>query len=95
LGEPAFYSYAYPEPDGFRNYQLRPESAYYHEGLRELILPYEAVRTAEHPDEVLLQFLQSAYDAAATLGRWDREALERPIPVDRRTRAGRNVRSAR
>ncbi len=78
LGEPAFYSYAYPEPDGFRNYRIRPDAAYYHEGLRELILPYEAVRTAERPDETLLEFLQSAYDAAATLSRWDRQALERP-----------------
>jgi hypothetical protein len=79
LGEPAFYSYAYPEPDGFRNHRLQPSDAYYHEGLREFILPYEAVRTAKRPDEPLLQFLQGAYDAAATLSRWDRKALERPL----------------
>jgi hypothetical protein len=76
LGEPAFYSYAYPEPAGYRDYPIRPNVAYYHDGLRELILPYDAVRTAEQPDETLLQFLQSAYEAAATLAHWDRRALE-------------------
>jgi hypothetical protein len=77
LGEPAFYSYAYPEPAGYRDHPLRPEAAYYHDGLHELILPYDAVRTADRPDETLLEFLQSAYEAAATLARWDRRALER------------------
>lgn len=83
LGEPAFYSYAYPEPAGYRDYPIRPNVAYYHDGLRELILPYDAVRTAEQPDETLLQFLQSAYEAAATLAQWDRRSLEGPNAVPR------------
>ena len=78
LGEPAFYSYAYPEPPGFSSYPVRPDGAYYHPDLRELILPYEAVRTAPDPDLALRAFLDSAYEAAAELGRWDREALEAP-----------------
>jgi hypothetical protein len=75
--EPAFYSYAYPEPDGFKAAKVRPAGAYYHKDLREFILPYEAVRTAAKPDSVLMEFLQSTYEAAASLGRWDRAALER------------------
>ncbi len=56
---------------------MRPEAAYYHRELREFILPYQAVRTADEPDTVLLDFLQSAYEAAADLASWDRNALER------------------
>jgi hypothetical protein len=77
LGEPAFYSYAYPEPAGYRSYAIEPESAYYHQGLREFVLPYERVRTADEPDETLLTFLQTTYEAAANLAQWDRRALER------------------
>jgi uncharacterized protein DUF5996 len=77
LGEAAFYSYAYPEPDGYRDFAVRPVGARYDASLREFILPYDVVRTAERPDEALLEFLQSTYDAAASLGRWDRAALER------------------
>jgi len=77
LGEPAFYAYAYPEPDGFKDHRVRPEAAYYHPELGEFILPYEAVRTAGEPDVVLLDFLQSTYEAAAEYGQWDRDALER------------------
>ena len=76
LGEAAFYAYAYPEPDGFREAPVGPAAAYYHADLREWILPYEAVRTAADPDAELLRFLEDAYAAAATLGRWDRAALE-------------------
>ncbi|HKB06166.1 MAG TPA: DUF5996 family protein, partial [Gemmataceae bacterium] len=72
-----FYSYAYPEPDGFKSAKVRPADAYYHKDLREFILPYDAVRKAADPDAVLLEFLQSTYEAAANLGRWDRAALER------------------
>ncbi len=80
LGEAAFYSYAYPEPDGFSACSVEPEAAYYHKDLREFILPYDAVRTAENPDETLLRFLESTYTAAADLAEWDRAALEqRPI----------------
>jgi hypothetical protein len=74
---PAFYSYAYPEPPGFRDAPLRPSGAFYHPDLREFVLPYDVVRNADSPDDVLLQFLQSTYEAAADCGRWDRQALER------------------
>jgi hypothetical protein len=77
LGEAAFYAYAYPEPDGFSERAVRPEAAYYHKEIGEFILPYEAVRTADNPDTLLLDFLQSTYDAAADLAAWDRNALER------------------
>jgi Family of unknown function (DUF5996) len=77
LGEAAFYAYAYPEPDGFSEYTVQPEAAYYHKELREFILPYEVVRTADEPDTVLLDFLQSTYAAEAELAGWDRSALER------------------
>ena len=73
----AFYSYAYAEPDGFRDAKVRPAAAYYHPDLREFILPYDAVRMAADPDSVLLEFLQSTYEVAANLGQWDRAALER------------------
>ncbi len=77
LGEAAFYAYAYPEPDGFRAYSVEPTVAYFHDDLGEFILPYEAVRTAQDPDETLLRFLQSTYEAGADLANWDRTALER------------------
>lgn len=77
VDEPAFYSYAYPEPAGFAEAVVSPSAAYYNRDLREFILPYEAVRTAPSPDEALLQFLQSTYDAVAELAHWDRAALER------------------
>jgi hypothetical protein len=73
---PAFYSYAYPEPPGYRTTKVRPEAASFNETLGEFILPYDAVRTASDPDEALLEFLQSTYDAAANAGKWDRDALE-------------------
>jgi hypothetical protein len=78
LPEPAFYSYAYPEPAGFADAMLRPTDAYYHRDLKEFVLPYEAVRRARRPDEVLLDFFQATYEAGADLGGWDRSALERP-----------------
>jgi Family of unknown function (DUF5996) len=73
---PAFYSYAYPEPAGFRTSKVKPEAAFFHETLGEFILPYDAVRTAADPDQALLDFLQSTYEAAANAATWDREALE-------------------
>ncbi len=73
---PAFYSYAYPEPAGFKDAPVRPPG-FYSPDLREFLLPYDAVRTAGSPDEVLLAFLDDTYRAAADLGRWDRAALER------------------
>jgi hypothetical protein len=73
---PAFYSYAYPEPAGFRATKVRPDAAFFSEALGEFILPYEAVRTAVQPAQALLEFLQSTYEAAANSAKWDRAALE-------------------
>ncbi len=73
---PAFYSYAYPEPAGFRAVKVRPDAAFFSEALGEFILPYDAVRTAAAPDQALLEFLQSTYEAAANAAKWDRDALE-------------------
>lgn len=73
---PAFYSYAYPEPPGYRTTKVRPEAASFNETLGEFILPYDAVRAASDPDRALLEFLQSTYDAAADAGKWDRDTLE-------------------
>ena len=78
---PIFYSYAYPEPPGFAEAKILPDSASYNKQLHEWTLPYDAVRTASSPDEVLLQFAQSTYDAASTLGKWDRAALVEQKPV--------------
>ncbi len=77
LREPAFYAYAYAEPAGLPDAAISPREAYYHRELREFILPYEAVRAAARPDEMVLAFFQSTYDAAADLLGWDRVALER------------------
>jgi len=73
---PAFYSYAYPEPDGFRSARVKPQSAFYSSALGEFLLPYDAVRTAADPDAELVAFLHSTYEAAAELAGWDRVALE-------------------
>jgi hypothetical protein len=73
---PAFYSYAYPEPPGFRATKVRPNAAFFSEALGEFVLPYDAVRTAADPDRALLDFLQSTYEAAAIPAKWNREALE-------------------
>lgn len=78
VNEPVFYAYAYPEPQGFKNYPVQPPEAFYHTGMGEFLLPYDVVRTARSPDDVLLSFLQSTYDAAATRANWDRHVLERP-----------------
>src|ERR1051325_6296298 len=75
--EPAFYAYAYPEPAGCPDAPVRPAATGYHMGMREWILPYEAVRGARDPDGALLEFLQSTYEAAADRGGWDRARLER------------------
>ena len=78
---PAFYSYAYPEPTGFADAPMRPDGAFYSPDLREFLLPYDRVRQSDSPDETLLEFLQASYEAAATLARWDRRALERDPPL--------------
>jgi hypothetical protein len=77
IAYPAFYSYAYPEPAGFSKAAVRPDRAFYSPDFREFILPYDDVRLASSPDETLLQFLQTTYEAAATLAAWDRASLER------------------
>jgi hypothetical protein len=77
LSYPAFYSYAYPPPPGFKDAAVLPEDAFYSAELGEFLLPYDAVRTSSSPDLTLLDFLQSTYEAAANLGGWDRPALER------------------
>ena len=76
LGIPSFYSYAYPEPERFQEYPVQPGEAYYSESFRLFLLPYEVVRKAVSPDEMLLAFLQSTYEAAANLAQWDRDSLE-------------------
>lgn len=85
---PAFYSYAYPAPDGFASAKVKPPEAFFSKELGEFLLPYDAVRTARDPDAALMDFLQSTYEAAANLGKWDRTALDcafgspnRPRPV--------------
>ena len=75
--EAAFYSYAYPEPGGYSAYPVQPAGAYYDQTMREFILPYDVVRASDAPDEALLAFFQSTYEAAAVCGAWDRASLER------------------
>jgi hypothetical protein len=74
--EPFFYSYAYPEPPGYRESPIVPAQAAFDPKMGEFMLPYEAMRTSADPDSALLQFLQSTYEAAANCGHWDRGALE-------------------
>jgi hypothetical protein len=76
-GEGVFYSYAYPEPDGYRAAGVGPDAAHFDDALGEFVLPYETVRNAADPDALLLEFLRSTYVAAAEHARWDRAALER------------------
>ena len=76
-GEGLFYSYAYPEPPGYRGATVVPAAARFDDALGEFVLPYDAVRTADDPDALLLDFLQSTYEAAAGSASWDRAALER------------------
>jgi Family of unknown function (DUF5996) len=76
--EGSFYAYAYPEPDGFSRWGVEPAEAFYDPALGDFLLPYAAVRQAPDPDATVLSFLQSTYEAAATLGNWDRASLERP-----------------
>jgi Family of unknown function (DUF5996) len=76
VAEAVFYAYAYPEPAGCPTARIRPDAGSYHDVMREWVLPYEAVRTAADPDAMALDFFQSTYEAAATLGNWDRVSLE-------------------
>lgn len=71
-----FYSYAYPEPPGYRDYSIAPATASFDTNFGEFVLPYEAMRQSADPDSALLEFLQSTYEAAADCAHWDRAALE-------------------
>jgi hypothetical protein len=77
VNEPAFYASAAPEPAGLKTAAVQPAAACYNTDLSEFILSYEAVRTSAAPEAELRAFLRTTYDAAATLGRWDRDSLER------------------
>jgi len=77
LMDAMFYSYAYPAPPGFDTATVGPATASYNSDFGEFVLPYEAVRTAASPDDALMEFLQTTYEAAANLAGWDRKALER------------------
>ncbi|HEX4809833.1 MAG TPA: DUF5996 family protein [Bryobacteraceae bacterium] len=79
FGAPAFYCYAAPQPPGFEKEQVRPAQAFYSDELKEYILKYDDVRRANAPDDAVLEFLESTYEAGANLAGWDRTALERPV----------------
>jgi hypothetical protein len=74
--EPFFYSYAYPEPPGYKDYAVAPAQASFNPQFGEFVLPYDAMRQTADPDGALLEFLQSTYEAAANCAHWDRAALE-------------------
>jgi len=78
-GRAAFFVYAYPEPPGYGDIQLRTPGAFYDKGPGQFILLYDAVSRAPDPDALLLGFLQETYEGAANLAHWDRHALERPV----------------
>jgi hypothetical protein len=78
VAEPSFYAYSYPEPAGCDVAKVRPVAAFYHPVMHEWILPYESVRTSPTPEQDMLDFFQSTYEAAADLAKWDRKSLERP-----------------
>lgn len=88
LGKPAFYSYTAPAPQGFADAAVGPDDAHYNGTLGEFILPYDDARRAASPEEVILEFFQSTYEAGAELAGWDRSRLERKPPE-----VGRNIRS--
>ncbi|HUR42588.1 MAG TPA: DUF5996 family protein, partial [Aestuariivirga sp.] len=79
IPEPSFFSYAYPEPPGFRDGRNLPEGVRFDMKLEEYVFPYEFVRKAPHPERRLLEFLQVTYELAAETGNWDRKALESEI----------------
>ena len=87
IDEPAYYSYAYPAPEGFAAAKVKPAEAVFSKDLGEFLLPYDAVRTAAKPDDVLMDFLQSTYAAAADLAKWNRVALECTVGEPGKVRA--------
>jgi hypothetical protein len=76
LPEPAFVAYTYPEPPGCRTAAINPGAAFFHPDLAEFILPYDNVRLATDPDQMVLDFFRSTYEIGATLAGWERETLE-------------------
>ena len=88
LHEPAFFAYTYPEPPGCQVAAIQPDAAIYHPDLSEFILPYDEVRTSSDPDQMILDFFRSTYEASTALAGWDRPALEGtlPTPLRRATR---------
>jgi hypothetical protein len=84
---PVFYTYAAPEPAGYRDQPIRPNAAFYDQNLHEFLLPYDMVRQAKFPASEILDFAQTAYEAGANLARWDRTALERTLAENYRGRA--------
>jgi Family of unknown function (DUF5996) len=82
----AFYSYAYPAPQGYGSAAVRPAQAFFSQELGEFLLPYDAVRASSDPEQMLMEFLQSTYIAAADLGGWDRRTLECPLGEPKRPR---------
>jgi hypothetical protein len=80
--EGIFYSYAYPQPPGFGRCPVRVEGVSWSDELGEFVLPYDVVRTADDPEQTLMEFLQRSYEAAAVAAKWDRASLERPDVVD-------------
>jgi hypothetical protein len=89
VAEPAFYAYAYPEAAGCSTAPIAPAAAFYHQEMREWILPYDTVRTSADPDAMILAFLESTYETAAALGGWDVAALRssRGVASELSTRA--------
>ena len=81
LPEPAFVAYTYPEPPGCRTAAIQADAAYFHHELAEFVLPYEQVRRAADPEQLILDFYRSTYEIGATLASWDRKARERPDPT--------------
>ena len=80
---PAFYSYTYPEPQGFRSAPVRPAEAFFDARLGEFVLAYDAVRRAADPDATVQEFFQATYEAGADLGGWDRATLEPTVRPER------------
>jgi hypothetical protein len=74
--EPVFYAYIYPTPSTFSYQKVMPETAFFSKEMGEFVLPYEVVRQSDNPEEILLKFLQSSYEAAANTANWDRKSLE-------------------
>ena len=77
LGKAAFYSYTAPAPEGLGEVKVRPDQAYYNAEMGLFLLLYDDLRNAPNPEETLLDFLQTTYEAGANLAKWDRQALER------------------